>query len=353
MSQGFIHADFETRSLVDLKKTGAYVYAKHLTTEPLCMAYALDNNPIKLWKLGDPAPFDLMSDIKNGATFVSHNAAFELAIWNYVCSKKFGWPVLTPEQTICTMAMAYAMAIPATLEGACAALGLKHQKDMQGYRIMLQLCKPRDITPEGKIIWWDDPAKYERLYEYCPKDVEAERELFTRLLPLSQKEREVWLLDYKINSRGVACDVHAITKAIELVNLEKKRLDTDMRWATRGAVATCTATAQLTDWIISKGIELEGVAKADVIDLLALENIPDDVRAALLLRQEAAKSSTAKLESMLRSTCDDGRIRGIFQYHGAGTGRWAGRRIQPQNFPRPNISQEDIEEIFGLLRRVS
>jgi DNA polymerase len=54
---------------------------------------------------------------------------------------------------------------------------------------------------------------------------------------------------------------------------------------------------------------------------------------------------------MIHAVCDDGRIRGLFQYHGAGTGRWAGRKIQPQNFPRNTLNQDDIEYILNGLSR--
>ena len=41
---------------------------------------------------------------------------------------------------------------------------------------------------------------------------------------------------------------------------------------------------------------------------------------------------------------EDGYMRGIFQFYGAeSTGRWSGRRVQPQNFPRPSCSQDEIE----------
>jgi DNA polymerase len=61
-------------------------------------------------------------------------------------------------------------------------------------------------------------------------------------------------------------------------------------------------------------------------------------RRVLEIRQEVAKSSTKKLDAMLRCAGPDGRVRGQLAYYGAfRTGRFAGRLIQPQNFPRPSI----------------
>jgi DNA polymerase len=90
------------------------------------------------------------------------------------------------------------------------------------------------------------------------------------------------------------------------------------------------------------------VAKNDILALLE-QDLPAKVRRALEIRQEAAKSSTAKLGAMLLRSNKDGRVRGIHQYHGAGTGRWAGRGIQAQNFPRPSLNHKHIENVIKLL----
>ena len=44
---------------------------------------------------------------------------------------------------------------------------------------------------------------------------------------------------------------------------------------------------------------------------------------------------------MLNMAMRDGRIRGTLLYHGASTGRWAGRGIQPQNLPRGTVKDVD------------
>jgi DNA polymerase len=62
--------------------------------------------------------------------------------------------------------------------------------------------------------------------------------------------------------------------------------------------------------------------------------LSERVREALQLRLASNRSSTAKLNTILARRNDDGRIRGIIQYYGANTGRFAGRAVQPHNFPR-------------------
>ena len=351
-----LHLDFETRSPVDIKTAGADVYARDPQTDVLCIAFAIDDEPISLLirPFTAESTEKLYRHVAEGRIVIAHNAPFELAIWNHVMARKYGAPVLAPEQMICTMAMAYAMALPGSLDKASAAMGIDQQKDMQGQRIMLQLAQPRDILQDGTVVWYTPetaPEKFERLHSYCKQDVEVERQLFKRMLPLSAAEAETWALDYRINQRGVLVDVAVVKAAIAVVDNEQRRLDLLMREITGNQVAACTASNQLLQWLKFRGCKIEGVAKADVNALLAKE-IPDDCRTALLLRQEAAKSSTAKLKTMLKGVCDDGRLRGSFQYHGAATGRWAGRRVQLQNLPRPTISQADINGVFSLLGSV-
>jgi DNA polymerase len=67
------------------------------------------------------------------------------------------------------------------------------------------------------------------------------------------------------------------------------------------------------------------------------------VRRALELRQEAAKSSTAKLIAFLRRADADGRVRGTYVYHGAGPGRWTNVGVNFANLPRPRAIFDDAD----------
>jgi len=351
-----LHIDFETRSAADLEEVGLDNYARDPSTDVWCMGYAYDEGPVGRWIPGLPCP--IFNKGWEDVRVVAHNAAFELAIWNEVMVKGYDWPGLKPEQMECTQAMAYAMALPGSLEKAAAAVGIKQQKDMAGHRLMLQMCAPKTVHthspglglsyPTG-YTWHDEPDKLARLYEYCKQDVEVERELYKRLVRLSDKERKVWLLDYKINRRGVHVDVPAVKAMSEMVLSEQDRLNTAIRRATDNAVGFTTEVARITKWVRAQGVEIDGLAKADVLDALD-GDLPPAVRAVLKIRKEAGRSSTAKLNRIASRAGQDGRVRGIFQYHGAGTGRWAGRDVQPHNFPRPTLTPEEVDKAIGLIR---
>lgn len=342
-----LHIDFETRSTADLKVVGLDNYSRHPDTAPWCLGYAFDDDEPGVFKPEKRGAWSndyqelVLQHVAKGGVVYAHNASFELAIWNHICVPRYGWPVLKPEQMRCTMAMAYAMALPGSLEKAAAAVGISQQKDLAGGRLMLQMAKPRSENP---IVWWDDADKLGALYEYCRQDVRVERELEKRLMPLSADEQALWVLDQKINNRGVQIDLPSVDAALKIVESEKKRLDEEMRNVTGNFVSCCTEVKRLGDWLRSQNVDMPGLAKADVLDALSLDTLPENCRRALRLRQEAGKTSTAKLKAMREAASShDGRVRGSMQYHGAGTGRWAGRRIQPQNLPRPNLKQKDIE----------
>lgn len=346
-----LHIDFETFSACELKDAGLDNYARHPSTGVHCMAYAFDDGSVYLLTPDTAASpdFDQVFDhVRNGGLVYAHNAAFELAIWNNVCVPRYGWPRLKISQTRCTMAMAYAMALPGSLDKASAALGIEAQKDMAGARVMMQLAKP---MPDGSF-WTPEksPEKFDRLYAYCKQDVVVERELHHRMMELSTQEQRVWVIDQRINQRGIHVDLRSIDAAIKLVEQEKARLDRDMLRVTGGVVGKCTEVQLLVKWIRSEGVEIKGVAKADLLDALS-GDLPDRVRDALALRKEAAKSSTAKLIAMKNRASADGRVRGCFQFHGAATGRWAHRGIQPGNLPRPRygIKPKHIHEMFDML----
>lgn len=358
-----LQIDFETYSACDLKTAGLDNYAKHPTTGVHCMAWAFDEDPgVRIFApmMSNAACQLALDHVAGGGLVYAHNAAFELAIWNNVCVPKYGWPELKLEQVRCTMAMAYAMSLPGSLEKAAAALGVPQQKDMKGSRVMMQLAQPREVIPSDisddltYYRFWtpdDAPEKFQQLYDYCRQDVEVERALHKRMMELSDYEQTIWQIDQRINNRGVQVDLAAVNAAIRLVESEKARLDAEMLRVTGGEVGKCTEVQLLVKWIRNQGVEIKGAAKADVLDALSGE-LPDRVRLALGLRKEAAKSSTAKLIAMRDAASADGRVRGTKQYHGANTGRWAGRRVQTDNYPRGFLAPHEVDDAIAAIKRL-
>lgn len=351
------HGDYETRGVVELRKSGVHVYASHKDTDAWCLDYAFDDEAVEEWvnwpllnrdelalylgksdaeraPLGPsvhqylesgarpPLPERLVMHIISGGEFHGHNVGFEWHIWNLICVPRYGWPALPIEQCYCTAAMAAAMSMPRSLEDVAIALRLQEQKDKAGSRVMMQLAKPRRVEADGTLVWWTDPAKHATLHSYCKQDVVVEREVEKKLRPLSPMERKVWLLDFKINQRGVRVDLPLVKAAQRVVKRATERLNFQMGKVTDGQVTACTQAGALVGWLGTLGVQTESIDKEAVLALLDRPDLPPKARQAVLLRQEAAKASTAKLTAMQNSVSPDGRVRGMFLYHGAGTGRW-------------------------------
>ena len=347
--KSILHLDFETRSTLDLKKVGLHNYADPKFTEVLCLAWAFDDEPVQLiaprWFEPKTQP-RMLDHIFSGGSVWAHNATFEFQIWN-----KIFCPILDLklEQMTCTMAMAYAMGLPGNLDGAAASLGISFRKDLEGSRIMRQLCQPKDIDSEGNIIWWDNPEKYEKLYAYCKQDVAVEREIGKRLMQLTPYEQSVWRLDQRINSRGITVDKIAVTSAVKMVEDEKNRLNQLIREKTNNRVATCNAVQQIKDYLEFFGVAAERLDKPSVQELIVSPATNPHAKEILHLRSLGGKAATAKLEPMLNGIGSDNRLRGCFQYSGANTRRWAGRRVQLHNLKRPGVKHEEIEKIINQI----
>lgn len=337
MAEPACHIDFETRSAVDLRRTGVYVYAVHPTTDVWCMAWAFGDEEPALWTPGQPCPPRLAAHIAAGGTLKAWNAQFERIVWKCILTARYGFPEPKLEQYVCTMAQAYAMALPGQLGDAAAALSVENQKDMAGHRLMMQMARPRRTNPDGSLVWWDDDERVRSLLAYCKQDVRTERSIGARLMPLSAEEQELYWLDQRINDRGVKIDERLCVAAKRIVAAATEKLDAELARITDREVTSVSNHQSLAIWIRKRGVPTEGVAKDAIEELLVRDDLPDDVRAALELRQQGAKTSTAKIDAMLTRRNSDGRMRGNLQYHGAGTGRWAARGAQLQNLPRPEI----------------
>ena len=339
--------DFETYSDLDVTEVGSWRYAEDFSTDVLCLAWSIDGGPVYTWRPHDTGNCQgwLHHAIQTGATIDAHNAQFERAVWENIMVPLYGWPEIEPQQWDCTMARAASRALPLGLDDAGAALDLPIQKDKAGKRLLRLLAGPQKVTkkqPHRRLTPAERPEEFQALYAYCRQDVEAEDALRRRLGPLPAAERRVWLLDQRINARGVAVDMEAVEAAIDVVGRVEERLTRELISITKGAVTTHNQGARILKWLGGQGVHLDDLTAERVAD--AIPRTDGAPRRILELRSILAKASTKKLERFRASVCADGRVRGLLQYHGAFTGRWAGRIVQPQNFPRPKIEREHGED---------
>lgn len=351
MTERILHIDVESRSPVDLPAANAFIYFDHPDTDLWCAAFSFGEDP-DTWQPGDLCPDEVRDHIESGGLVGAWNCAFERLAFEKILGPRYGWPVPKLTQYRCTMVKALAMALPGKLELAAPALGLEITKDAQGGRLMLQMSKPRRPRKgedPRKLLWWDSPDRIDRLIRYCQQDVRTEMAVDSRVLPLAPAEQALWFLDQQINSRGVYIDADLCNAAKKVVASAETRLDKELAKVTDRAVSGVSNNGQLTTWLRSKGLDIPGVAKDVIEGLLVREDLEPQVRRAVEIRQEGGKTSVAKIDAMLARRQKDGRMRGNLQFHGAATGRWAGRGAQLQNLPRPSTEDDKQPMIEAIL----
>ncbi len=345
--------DFETASACDLEVAGSYRYAEDPTTEIICLRWNVDHGEIKLWtpeRGRDPELVELAED--PDALFIAHGAGFEKPIWRQLMVGVYGYPNIPNSRWHDTMAVCAMRSIPLDLDGSARALKLPVQKDMEGSRITRGLSKP------NKRGYYDrSPATLERVYTYCAQDVAAEDAMLQRIGYLPASERNVWLLDQRINERGLLLDMPFVHAAQVIVDTASVPLLKEFDKLTGGL--SPTQVQAYGKWLRDKGVELPDLRKETVATFLgtheeedhdsmaperwesdpgsAAEYAAPEVLRTLQIRQLIGSSSVKKLRRMDKVVCADGRARGIVQYHGAGPGRWVGRLFQPHNFPRDAV----------------
>lgn len=355
--------DYETYSEADLKKVGGHEYSVHPSTEVLCVAWRIGTKALlpfaytRGWSSLLPESGDRLQELlcilrDPSILLVAHNAYFEQVITKnvltrYVAEEKEIANIPT-SRWMCTATLAAALALPRSLEGACLALSLKSQKDMEGNRLIQKWCKPRKPTKTNPKTRHDNPEELKRIIEYCESDIKAETELFLRCPPLTDLEREVWLLDQKINLRGFKVDRKLVSTVLKMIDEEVKVINHKTSALTCGRISSATKRNQVLKWLRDDGMDLKDLRAKSVKDSLASGMLSLTQRQMLGLRQAISKTSTAKYEAFDLRSAHDGQLRDNLLYWAASTGRWGGRGVQPQNFPRGSIKDIDTAcEVLG------
>lgn len=346
--------DFETMSAVDLPEAGAWRYAEDPTTDVICASVTVIVNACRekfLWWPGDPISTArlLALAVDPDMVFVAHNAGFEKAIWRKIMIPLFAFPDIPNSRWHDTMAVCAMRRIPMELDMAAKVLGLPQQKDNEGKKITLGLSK---FNKAGN--YERTPDKIARTGIYCMQDSDTEVALLDEIGYLPPGERDVWLLDQRINERGIRIDLEYVRRCQQVVAGSTAPLLHEFRKLTgKGDPALGLNPGQrdkVLDWVEANGYWLPDLKKATLErvmgsqeaeavkeewdDLPDLPPMPPAVSRAMTIRALLGSASIKKLGRMEACTSLDGRARGLLQYHAAGPGRWGGRLLQPQNFPR-------------------
>ena len=344
-----IFCDLETYSETPIAN-GSHAYAEDATI--LLFGYAIDNEPAKVWDVtsGEPMPEDLKAGLalalKGKATTVWHNGMmFDTIVLKH--DLNIDLPLESIEDT---MVMAYQHGLPGSLGvlSEVFKMGEDKAKDKEGKRLVQLFCKPLPKNwKERRATRLTHPNEWQAFINYCRLDIEAERELYKKLpkINTSAKERQVQLIDARINRRGMLMDVELAKAAVKAAEENQEVLRQKTVEATNGALESTTQRDKLITYIKEEyGWDIPTMTKAELEKRVDDTSIPEPVRELLALRLMSTKTSVKKFEAVINAVNKDNRLRGCLQFRGAArTGRWSGRLFQPQNLPRPSLSDAEIE----------
>ena len=181
-----------------------------------------------------------------------------------------------------------------------------------------------------------DREKWQQFITYNARDVETEMDIMEKVarFPVPDFLWKQYAQDQRINDLGIELDMALVTQAIKCDEESRERYLKRAQELT--GLENPNSPIQLKEWILSNGVEMETLTKAEVASVM--ETATGPVKEVLELRQLLSKSSVKKYVAMETCRCSDGRAHGLLQFYGANrTGRWAGRLVQVQNLPQNHI----------------
>ncbi len=346
-----LFCDLETYSETPIK-AGTHRYSEG--AEVMLWTYAFDDGEGQCWDVttGAPMPDDLAAGLADPDVLtVWHNGGmFDTVVLPHALGIDIPLPRIHD-----TMVQALAHSLPGGLDQLCEILGVDSSKAKHkgGKNLILFFCKPTGANMKLRRRTREThPKEWAQFIDYAKSDISAMREVYRKVPKWNTTPAEVqlWQLDQRINRRGMCIDTDLAQAALRAIEREQKHLSSRAYSLTDGYIAAATQRDRLLEFILAEygyGLaDMKGATVEKFLDRMGTSLEPELVE-LLNVRLRASTSSTAKYKTLLGSVSSDGRLRGTKQFCGASrTGRWSGKVFQPDNLPRPTMSNDEIE--FGI-----
>lgn len=353
-----LHIDIETYSPEPIAETGNYKYAMQPDFRILLVAYAFDDDPVCVCDLasGQQMAAQLLNALVDpDIVKVAHNAVFErVCLTMHLRQLGLKGPDfwLDPEEWDCTMVRCARAGLPLSLAEAGAAMGLEEQKMKEGKALIKKFCLPQKTggLVSDRIMPEDAPEDWALFREYCKRDVEVERRIDQALswVKVPDSERLLYEADQHICDRGVLIDTKMAAQAAKMEAMIRASLTKEAAALT--GLSNPNSVGQLRIWLGDRlGEEVAQLRKTDVMDIAQSTDDPV-VRRVMEIRAMLGKTSNAKYPAMLEAAGPDGRVRGLLQFYGTRTGRWAGRLVQLQNLPQNHLPLPELDFARSLVK---
>lgn len=387
--------DIETISTVDLLKHDTVRYASHDSTKICVLSFkVVGEKEIHTLYLPSLALIDTtkpkyqraVKKVKEvftneNLTLIAHNYFFEKTLFIHQLHKFLkNWIDLEGVYPscwnyICTMQWVMSHRKKGALDKAADVFNLKARKYSTGASLMKNICKgvkekPKKLesTVNGISTQWiyvdgywykGGKEAYEKMIEYCEIDVLVTEQLYKKLKskkvygdlkPFSKYIKAGMELTKKMNEYGLRIDMDFLPKLSQAAN---------------NIIAECEKTSlkhfdglsrnqrvKITKYLKSVGMDINGVGGVDVLAAKQSEankKFKTELK-ALEKYNRLNKASFNKIQA-IKDKQVEGKIHNFLTFAGAAeTGRWSGRGVQPQNFPRPSGDYK-VKEIRDLINK--
>ncbi len=362
-----IFIDLETYSDIDLQKCGVYKYAESPNFEILLFGYSVDGGAVSVVDLvnGESIPTEILIALTDeSVTKWAFNSQFERVCLSAYLKKNYpqyfksynsdddaAGNYISPKGWKCSLVWAAYMGLPLSLKAVGEALKLTDWKMDEGKALIKYFSVPCNPTKANggrtRNFPKHDIQKWNTFKEYNKRDVEVEMLIHEKLhkFPVPDFVWDEFWIDQTINDRGIEIDTDIVKNAINIDEITKARLMAAIKEITD--LENPNSVMQMKQWLAENGLTIDSLGKNEVKELL--KSAPSKLATVLKLRQQLAKSSVKKYQTMQNTMCADHRARGMFRFYGANrSGRWAGRLIQLQNLPQNHMP--DLKEARELVK---
>ena len=366
------HLDYEFRSGVDITEVGSHRTSIDPRFELFIASVSTDDSDrVLLWVNPLFPAYDCPSEneevealLASADEIYAHNAPNEQAnTWGALSQGKAcpfkTEPPLTKWR--CTAAMARKAGLPYSLDKLGAALRLDTQKDKEGKTLIKFFSSPDEETDRFNEPR-DHPDKWRKFCAYCIQDNRAEKAAHLKLkaFELTGASLATFQFDLRMNQRGIPINLVAARNAQKIIDHEQAGVTAEFRKLTglnptqgkklRPLLGLPNLQAPTVEEAIQQLYRNIDQAKKDGM-WDAIFGVEAKIH-VLELYQKVSYAAVKKIRTMLDCVCPDGRVRGAHMFYGAGTGRWSGKLLQPQNFKKPDPEfRPMLDQIYSAVGR--
>ena len=338
MKKPVVAIDFETYydSSYSLTKMGVQEYTMDERFDPYLVSVVSDDG---IEWVGSPGAFNW--EIILNHTWISHNAAFDAAVFREFCGRWWASAIGGPDEWNCTANMCSYFQFPRSLANAVKyVFGEEMDKD------------PR-ADMKGKT--WESLAPEERaiMNNYALED---SRQCLRLWQELAHKwpEQERWVSWHGIEAglRGVKINTVRLKKGLDKLKDVKFRNTNKIPWTQGDKPRAATSILAFFSWLRETHPDIPIPESTSVADSSVASWAKKNPEAAVPLFAMQELRSASKLHKTLSKIHDKLRPTGTIgfnlKYFGAAaTGRWSGTdRLNMQNMHRDELEGVSIRPLF-------